>query len=69
MPSGMYGMCMLDLDTPDFVSSSESVDMADIPILGTCVYKEQPNQPFPPDSGLDMAPRNVHRDGQRYIDQ
>ena len=32
-----------------------------------CVYKEQPNQPFPPDYGLDMAPRDVHRDVQRYI--
>jgi hypothetical protein len=31
------------------------------------VYKEQPNQPFPPDSGLDMAPRDVHCDVQRYI--
>ena len=31
------------------------------------MYKEQPNQPFPPDSGLDMAPRDVHRDVQRYI--
>ena len=30
------------------------------------MYKEQPNQPFPPDSGLDMAPRDVHRDVQRY---
>ena len=60
-------MCTLDLDTPDFVSSSESVDMADIPIYGTRVYKEQPNQPFPPDTGLDMAPRDVHRAVQRYI--
>jgi hypothetical protein len=31
------------------------------------VYKEQLNQPFPPDSGLDMAPRDVHCDVQRYI--
>ena len=31
------------------------------------MYKEQPNQPFPRDSGLDMAPRDVHRDVQRYI--
>ena len=31
------------------------------------MYKEQPNQPFPWDSGLDMAPRDVHRDVQRYI--
>ena len=35
MPSGICGMCTLDLDTPDFVSSSESVHMADIPI---CVH-------------------------------
>ena len=42
MPSGMCGMCMLDLDTPDFVSFSESVHMADIPIyVHVCTKSSQ----------------------------
>ena len=41
--------------------------MAVIPIQVHVCTNEQPNQPFPPNSGLDVAPRNVHRDVQRYI--